>query len=580
MAQAASVSESACSVAEFDLEILRRKLIAIAVEMSVQLRKTAQILEINQEQDYAMAIVDRTGAVVSTDNPLQLGALSGSARAILKHFRFDMKPGDVIATNVPEFGGTRATDLTLLTPLSVSNAIALYAMVRARMPDFGGMVAGGFYPQATELFAEGVPLTPVKVHREGRPVRDILNTVLLNSRHPEAMRLVLDAMIASMDKGLRRVAALIDDYGLPTIAAAMSHAQDYVERRVRTEIAMWKTGTYYGEASLDHNGRGGPPVTVRVVAHVEGDRLKLDFSDSDDQVPSFLNSTLTTTIGSAVVAVLAMLGDDVPANEGLLRALEITCQPGKLTNPIPTAPVGWSTVHCGSEVTEATSRALRAATSVRHGDLTVPHTLVFGRPAEERGARTPFDSWVVGGACAVEGLDGWGRPAVSGRSILPSVEEWQLSKRLRILSLEYAADSCGHGRWRGAPSVEVLMELPKGYVYTICRQGEENTPQGIQSGCSGSPSLLQIEADDSGVNEGPRVAVETPLPGKRLRLRRGGGAGYGAPVERDPQAVLADVLDELVTPATARSVYRVALTEDGTAIDDATTEQLRREPGE
>ena len=68
-------------------------------------------------------------------------------------------------------------------------------------------------------------------------------------------------------------------------------------------------------------------------------------------------------------------------------------------------------------------------------------------------------------------------------------------------------------------------------------------------------------------------------PGERYEYRYGGGGGWGDPLDRDPQKVLDDVLDEYVSVAGARRDYGVVLTgslEDLTlAIDQSTTETLR-----
>jgi N-methylhydantoinase B len=520
-----------------------------------------------------VAITNRSGAVVSTDNPLQLGALSSTAHAIVKHFRFDMKQGDVIVTNAAEFGGTRAVDLALISPFFVAHSNVAYFLVRARMPDFGGMIPGGFNPDARELFAEGVPIPPLKLYREGRAVRDIISTVLLNSRQPEEVRRALDAMMASMSLGARRTAELAGTYGMEMLRTAFDYSQLYVERRVRAEISKWSDGTYRGEASLDHDGRGGDPVRVRVVATIKSDTLELDFGESDAQVPSFVNSTLSNTIGCAAIALLARLGDDVPANEGLLRAVSVKCEQGKVANATAPSPVGWSTVHCGSEITQATARALREAGPTDQGDLTAPSLMISGRPRTDRRSRLVFDSWTTGGASACRGLDGWGRPAVSSRSILPSVEEWEASKGVRIRSLEFARDSCGSGQWRGAPALEAVIELPKDYLYTICRQGADFGATGADGGDAGAPTQLSQEnLPDCAFADAPRVAIETPLQGDILRFRGRGGAGYGSARDRAPEAILADIMDGLITAEAAESIYGFVVSlERGAPQSPATT---------
>jgi N-methylhydantoinase B len=69
--------------------------------------------------------------------------------------------------------------------------------------------------------------------------------------------------------------------------------------------------------------------------------------------------------------------------------------------------------------------------------------------------------------------------------------------------------------------------------------------------------------------------------GERVMFNYGGGGGWGNPLDRDPQAVLDDVLDEYVSVEGARRDYGVVLTgslEDLTLVlDDTETEQLRSE---
>jgi len=75
-------------------------------------------------------------------------------------------------------------------------------------------------------------------------------------------------------------------------------------------------------------------------------------------------------------------------------------------------------------------------------------------------------------------------------------------------------------------------------------------------------------------------AVQAQLPaGAVTAYQYGGGGGFGPALERDPQQVLEDVLDEYVSVAAARERYGVVLT--GTlealdlAVDGAATRLLR-----
>jgi N-methylhydantoinase B len=67
----------------------------------------------------------------------------------------------------------------------------------------------------------------------------------------------------------------------------------------------------------------------------------------------------------------------------------------------------------------------------------------------------------------------------------------------------------------------------------------------------------------------PTRQSDVPLAtGARFVLETPGGGGYGDPHARDPQAVLADVLDGYVSPEAAAAQYGVTLVpaEDGYTI--------------
>jgi len=59
-------------------------------------------------------------------------------------------------------------------------------------------------------------------------------------------------------------------------------------------------------------------------------------------------------------------------------------------------------------------------------------------------------------------------------------------------------------------------------------------------------------------------------------VRTGGGGGWGDPLERDPEAVRADVVAELVSREAARSEYGVVIRGD-LSLDAPATRRLRGE---
>jgi N-methylhydantoinase B len=72
------------------------------------------------------------------------------------------------------------------------------------------------------------------------------------------------------------------------------------------------------------------------------------------------------------------------------------------------------------------------------------------------------------------------------------------------------------------------------------------------------------------------VAYRLPLAaGDRLAVTKGGGPGWGSPLERPGAAVREDVLDGYVSVAEARRAYGVVLDPATLAIDQALTNDAR-----
>ena len=99
-------------------------------------------------------------------------------------------------------------------------------------------------------------------------------------------------------------------------------------------------------------------------------------------------------------------------------------------------------------------------------------------------------------------------------------------------------------------------------------------PWGTQGGSPGSRSFNVLNPDtDAEVL--PSKFLRTLNRGDVYRLIQPGGGGYGDPLQRDPEAVLADVTQHKVTPDHARESYGVVLDPSASAVDVDATAALR-----
>jgi N-methylhydantoinase B len=559
-----------------ELEILRKKLEALVRELGSMLGVLGRSSEIRESRSFALALVDADGGVVALDNPLQLAFVEDAVRSMLAQFRFDSQDGDVILVSDPYAGGSRVQDFTLLTPYAVENVVRLYLCARLQMPDMGGDAIGSVVPSAREIWAEGVPIPPVKLYRWGRPRRDVLTSVLLNSRRPDDVDENLGAIQAAFGLGRRRIAQLVGRYGLERILAASKYAQDYAETRARRRIRSWRDGTCVGVRVLDHDGVDGPAVTVRARATVSGDQISIDFSDSDTECTSFLNSTLSVTKSSATAAFLAMLGDDIPANSGAVRTVTISSAEGAVTHARFPAAVGGGPIHLAVEIAEATAAALQPLAETGGGALTAPQTFVLTWPS--RGAQSvDVAAWAIAGCAGAAGRDGWGAPHLLSRPVRPTVEEWERSQDLFVERLELVPDTGGLGRWRGSPAVEAAISVGGERAWTVSLMGRRTCAPGVAGGREGGASALEYESESGDAVEVGASATARTLPRGRLIVRFGGGGGYGHPLERDPLEVCQDVVNGLVSVDAAVRDYGVVLTDDAAGIDTDATLKIRGE---
>lgn len=566
------VADATAKETEFELKILRHKFASLAEEMGVVLEKSARSVAIGEGRDAATAIGDRHGGIVAIDNPMALGSIAHTTADVLAYFKFDMKDGDVVLTSDPYRGGMHVQDLTLVAPYAVENSILLYLVVRGHVADMGGHYTGSYDPAARELWSEGVPITPVRIHRHGRLVSDIFTTIMLNTRKEAEVRQDIDAMLTALQLGRRRIDAIVGSFGLDVVRRGLAYAQDYAERRTRAEIASWRDGSYTAQSSVEHDAIGGGPVTVRLDAEVDGEELRLDFSDSDPQRESFVNSSLGGTMSFAALPLLSLLGPDVPANSGVLRPVGLTCKEGTVVHPKRPAAVGWVS-HCGAQVAEATAAALRAATDDRVAPPTTAGMLLLSHPADDAHALSNFGQWVIGGASATPDHDGWGRPAPTSRGAIPSVETWESTSEMRVERIELVADSAGAGLHRGAPATEVVLSGPADQVMTLVVAGREIPTDGVAGGGLGAPAQLMLERGTE-ARSAPSALVDEHVAEPTLRIRAGAGGGYGLARERAVAAVLGDVLDGLVSRAAAERDYGVAF-DDAGAVDEQRTAALR-----
>jgi N-methylhydantoinase B len=101
-------------------------------------------------------------------------------------------------------------------------------------------------------------------------------------------------------------------------------------------------------------------------------------------------------------------------------------------------------------------------------------------------------------------------------------------------------------------------------------------PYGLYGGNPGAPSRNIMNPGTEKRPLSSKVTM-TMYSGEVLRHELAGGGGWGDPLERDPNHVLRDIRNELVSIETAKYDYGVVIDSDHWTVDDDGTRSLRSE---
>jgi N-methylhydantoinase B len=539
------------------VSVIQHRLLAIVAEMGEAMLRTSYSQILNSSRDFSTAICDLDGRLIAQAEhvPIHVGALPFAAKAMTEFFGDDIHQGDVFLLNDPYHGGNHLPDLTAFVPVFEGDLPRFWSINRAHQSDIGGATHGAYNAAATDIWQEGIRITPLRLYDRGEVRRDLLEMIATNVRHPRDFRGDLAAMIGSAHVGERRLLALAAEFGWPLANAAIEAVLDGAERQTRAVIAQWRDGVYEGEALLDDDGRGNNDIHIRATVTKCGSDLTVDLSDSHEQVTSFVNSSYPNMYSSVVVALSYLIDPDTPKNDGTFRPLTVIAKPGTVVWANPGAPVTLATNHCGQEIIEAIIKALAPACPDRAmaGWGRRFRIAIQGKdPRSDKPFIWHFFQARPGGGASPAG-DGW-----------PGAGEWQAAGGIKFGSLEvtevrfplffrrheFRPDSGGEGKFRGGPGgvVEMVIETAEPAVGNTAGDGVRYGACGILGGKDGLPHRYALYSAATA----PR-AIKTKevglviQPNDVLILESGGGGGWGHPAERELDAIGQDLENGFVT---------------------------------
>ncbi|MEM2818910.1 MAG: hydantoinase B/oxoprolinase family protein, partial [Nitrososphaerota archaeon] len=447
--------------------------------------------------------------------------------------------------------------------------------------EVGGMHFGSWTSDSTEIYQEGVQFPCIRLYREGKPNKDVIDIILENSRLPLHTLGDMEAQAASMKVAARRIEKLIEKYGIENVKNAMEKIIDDGYKLALLNLKKLPKGVFEAEDYLDDDGLTDEPVYVRVKVTITDEEFLADFTGSGS-VKGSIASPYPATVSGVRETYMAVTDPHVDLNGGYFKPLKVIAPEGSAFNPVKPAPTStfWEAM---SYSTDLVWKALAPHVPDK---LTAGHFLsilatILGGIDERTGEPFAIVEPQAGGWGAGYDMDGESGLVAcgDGETYIASNEVYE--KHMPILVERYCLNTesgTGHGKFRGGFGViKDYRVLCSEASFTVSIGRNKFPPWGVAGGMNGTPNYCVIFKQGEEPKIVRKVAAVKLKRGDMVSLRSGGGGGWGDPLERDPELVRMDVKNEYITIETAREIYGVVLDPKTLEIKWDETKKLRGE---
>jgi len=478
------------------LSIFAHRFMAIAEQMGRALQKTSVSTNVKERLDYSCALFDSDGGLVANAPhlPVHLGSMSTCVRTQAEIWKGKLKPGDVVVSNHPEFGGTHLPDITVITPSFDNDQIIFYVASRAHHADIGGILPGSMPPLSRELYQEGAAIKSEKLVSEGHFNEQRITELLYDepAQYPECSgtRCLADnlndlkAQIAANQKGINLISALISDYTAPVVQFYMREIQANAELSVRNLLKSVSSRFSGKDLSAIDYMDDGSPIALRITIDAQKGEAVFDFDGTGPEVYGNTNAPEAVTYSAIIYCLRCLISEDIPLNQGCLAPITVHIPPGSFLSPSGKAAVVGGNVLTSQRVTDVILRCFQAC-AASQGDC---NNLTFGfggnlGDGSEATRGFGYYETIAGGSGAGEtweGTSGVHTHMTNTRITDTEVFERRYPVLLREFSLRKG--SGGEGQHKGGEGVIRDIEFRIPVQVSILSERRVFRPYGLEGG--------------------------------------------------------------------------------------------------
>ncbi len=576
-----------------------------------------------QSLDFNMAVLTEDAEIVMNAPYLQclVTGVPLAIKYIMETFSDapGIHEGDMFLSTDPWTGAVHQMDVLIACPVFVEGKLFGWVSNAGHQYDLGGIVPGGWPQNAPDVYSEPIVLPPIKFIERGVMRSDLELMFRRQSRVPDLVALDLRAQIAGCRFAARQLTEACEQFGAPTVKAAMKRILDTAQRSFANKLEQIPDGTWSEVRYFDEKMPGDRTThRSQVTVTKRGDRITIDNAGTDPQTVGPTNFVYAAFAGQILGALaVTMLHEQMFSVGGAERQVDFAPTPGLITCADYPAAIsgGVNSIVCHTNgVMQIIGRMLSAAPELKDdviaGGPGWPLLLLEGTDDRGNFFGTALMDAVAMGSGARSHRDGvdTGGPTWSPLINLLNIEGAERWYPVVYLYRRELEDGGGAGRWRGGTGMEFAFTPYRAASMQAITNtsGMDISTHGAMGLYGGYPSPtahykvlkgtdlaeffgrreIPADVDDLAAADSTRLRAKSNgtviVEGDVVEARFSGGGGYGDPLEREPARVIRDVGLGYVSRASAEQIYGIALTAEGALDDDGTRrrrDEIRAERG-
>nr|XP_019001254.1 uncharacterized protein I203_05959 [Kwoniella mangroviensis CBS 8507]OCF64715.1 hypothetical protein I203_05959 [Kwoniella mangroviensis CBS 8507] len=537
------------------LAVFANRFMSIAEQMGHTLQRTSVSVSIKERLDFSCSIHGTDGALVANAPhiPVHLGSMQYAVQAQHNHWLGKLKPGDVLLTNHPQWGGTHLPDLTTVTPVfepGSDTKVLFYVASRGHHSDIGGTGVTSMNPIAKELWEEGVIIDTFKLVSQGtfneEGIRDLFGKVAERPGCSATRRIDhnitdLQAAISANVRGIKLVNKLFEEFGTKTVLFYMKEiqiiARETIKDFLRNTYDRFEGKPLRASDYMDD----GTEIKLEVRINREEGTAEFDWNGTGPQVLGNCNMPVALTYAAIIYCLRSMISPEIPMplNQGVLDPITNIVPVGSYINPTGVVAISGSTL-ASQRLVDIILQAFKAAACSQG----CASSTGFGSGGKDASGKvTPGFSYgesLGGGSGAGPSWNGANCVHVHCTNTrLTDTEIFEQRCPMLLVESAIRRDSGGNGKYRGGDGMSKLFEARMPLNFSIVSQRRVFHPRGLKGGADGQRGKNTVYRLNKrlDIDENPQGYTEIGVgsngiaklnSGDRLRIETPGGGGWGS----------------------------------------------------